>query len=206
MTKTVREVMADHFGEDFEEMDYYAWSIKKGNRYIEGDKDLLVVCKAWRDSRYAGNEPMFMANYAVLQDEWSHLEGFNDGSPRGWDANYITLELDSPAGDDPFIIMDALEILEEVGYLDDGDYYSAAEEEIRDEHWEDYGCDELRDALEAKFGEDAEDLDNYQVRDIAGEWWYGEGEWPEIVDPSYVDFHVDKIVEDLTLEQFKAMV
>jgi hypothetical protein len=154
---TVREVLTLAYGDDWErqlsdvvtvgersEMQYVTDA--SGFRNFRHDYfPLIVIRLTCGRSVYGYEDALEVANYRVLRDEWSDVEGLTDGPYS--DSSHIALDLDKPA---PTTLVETLESLRNYPSLSD-DEYSTVEQEMILEHWEDPA---LLDSSAAEFGAD----------------------------------------------------
>jgi hypothetical protein len=118
----------------------------------------LIVVRNSHNGRsvYGYEDALDVANYRVLRDEWSDVEGLTDGPYS--DSSHIALDLGQASTDDA---CRNLESLRNYPVLSD-DEYSTVEQEMILEHWESYGRSDTLDAVAKAIGADSSlDLTDY---------------------------------------------
>ncbi|ASR77195.1 hypothetical protein KIV66_gp88 [Mycobacterium phage MyraDee] len=210
---TVREVMTDVYGEDFAAENYrsgisHVASVheRREGRYIRDEQgfdryesdyiECLVINHTQGTSLYGYEEPVTVANYRTLQDDWSDLEGLSDGPFS--DCKVIALDLDKPA---PANLVEVLEGLSDYPVLDEQEW-SNVEQEMIQEHWESYGANDVASEVAEALGLDSRlDLTEYALGVIERLVWegiveYGCGSgYPTMEDVSSCDFGGKEIAQ-----------
>jgi hypothetical protein len=205
---TVREVLTLAYGDDWErqlsdvvtvgersEMQYVTDA--SGFRNFRHDYfPLIVIRLTCGRSVYGYEDALEVANYRVLRDEWSDVEGLTDGPYS--DSSHIALDLDKPA---PTTLVETLESLRNYPSLSD-DEYSTVEQEMILEHWESYGRSDTLDAVAQAIGADSSlDLTDYagelvEQLTFSGQLFLGNGgEYPSLIDSSAAEFGADVVAQ-----------
>ncbi|MFC9995714.1 hypothetical protein [Nocardia sp. NPDC127526] len=149
-------------------------------------KDLLLINATRSKDRHGYDDAMGIANTRVLRRQWGTVRGLSDGPYS--DCDHVALDLDSPAPED---LTDVLDSLESSSCLDE-DEWSAVEQEQIQEHWDDYGRDDLHKAVRDAIGAwELTEAGEALVDELAlgGYLDYGHGGgYPEMIDSSACDF------------------
>ncbi|AHB31946.1 hypothetical protein X816_gp10 [Mycobacterium phage Jovo] len=200
---TVREVLADVYGEDWATEDYRRnilshvvdvfWN-EEGYKAIAPSQIIINNTMGYDVHGYA--DVADIANYRELRERWSDCEALTDGPYSG--SRHIGLELDKEA---PADLIEVLEALEDYLVLDD-QLYSEVEQETMLDHWELYGRDDVYDAVAKAIGADhRSDLTDYAEELIDTLVWEGildygcGGGYPTMIDSSMCDFGTEAVAE-----------
>ncbi|AOE43856.1 hypothetical protein SEA_BANTAM_167 [Gordonia phage Bantam] len=201
---TVREVMVETYGDSWTTaVDHLAdLAISRRYQHFTNDRgfrdftvdevEVLVLRHTMGRDVHGYADVIDISNYRVLADRWSDCEGLTDGPYSG--SDHIALDLDSIA---PHDLVDVLRSLEAYPVLDDDEYSTVEMEQIA-EHWDIYARRDARSALADALGIDEFNLADGVLDLLESVAFDGTGvtdEWPEMVDSSYVNFHIDEIVE-----------
>ncbi|QIG58829.1 hypothetical protein SEA_DATBOI_165 [Gordonia phage DatBoi] len=200
---TVREVLVETYGDDWKTaidhlaapvMDrrYQHFTDERGFRDFTVDEvEVLVLNHTVGRDVHGYDEPIGVSNYRVLADRWSDCEGLTDGPFSG--SDHIALDLDAVA---PHDLVEVLQSLEAYPVLDDDEHSKVEMEQIAD-HWDSYARRDARDSLATALGVDEFDLSDH-VLDLLEALVFDGGDvtdaYPEMVDSSYVNFHIDDVV------------
>lgn len=202
---TVREAMASEYGDDWaSEGASYTYEIAKrtwftyqtdGEPYASGyqpltqvwhEAEVLVINHAMANDRHGYDDAVNVSNYRVLSESWKALKGLSRGP---WsNVDVIALDLDSEA---PADLTDVLDGLENYPVIDEQEW-SNVEEEIIQEHWEEYGKSDVVSAVEKALGADS--LTDAAEAIITRLVWDGllylgnGGEYPSMLDYSACEF------------------
>jgi hypothetical protein len=198
---TVREVLVAAYGDDWEtslndivstgerrEMEYRTGTGGFRDYHHDYFPAIAINYTTGRDV-HGYEKATDVANYRVLHDQWSDVEGLSDG----WWSNcsVIALDLDKPA---PIDLVDVLESLREYPVLSE-DEWSTVEQEFIMEHWESYGRSDTLDTLAHALGVDSLDLTDYaselveQLTFSGAIGQLGNGsEYPSLIDSSAAEF------------------
>jgi hypothetical protein len=205
---TVREALVSAYGEDFAGKSN-AYDVTKrtwftyGNdgpayetgyqprQHIWHEADIIVINYTKGRDIYGYEEPVEVANYRVLKENWSELEGLSDGPYSN--CSVIALDLDSEAPSD---LIDVLNGLENYPVIDEQEW-SRVEQEMIQEHWESYGKRDTVSAVEKALGLDetgemlsdnAESIiDELTFSGMLGDFGNG-SEYPSMIDVSACEF------------------
>jgi hypothetical protein len=204
---TVREILTNAYGEDWErelsdvidtaersEMHYTQRAGESFRNYRHDYYPVIVLRNTKGRDVHGYEDPIDVANYRVLQDNWSDYEGLTNGPYSG--SSHIALDLDKLAPSD---LVETLEALARYPLLSN-DEHSVVENEFITEHWESYGRDDTLDAVARAIGADnRSDLTDYATELVeqltfSGALSYGCGDgWPTFIDVSAVDFGTDAV-------------
>ncbi|AEL17686.1 hypothetical protein CUCO_82 [Mycobacterium phage Cuco] len=200
---TVREVLADVYGEDWATEDYRRnilshvvsvhWN-EEQYQYVAPSQ--IVINHTTGQDIHGYEDTVDIANYRVLSREWADCPALTDGPYSG--STHIGLLLDEAA---PADLIDVLEALESYPVLDD-QVHSEVEQETIQEHWELYGRDDVYDAVAKAIGADHHsDLTEYACDLIDTLVWEGVvdygcgGGYPTMIDSSMCDFGTDYVAD-----------
>lgn len=148
-------------------------------------RDVLVFNHACINDQQ-GDDPLSMANYRVLERDWSDLQTADPYV----NAKYFAIDMDDDA---PADLVEVIESLENYPCLDDEEM-SRAEMDLADEHWDSYGKRDLVEKVAELAG--VGDLDVEVIGEIGREVVADDrnGElYPEYIDPSAFNFHTDDV-------------
>jgi hypothetical protein len=205
---TVREILTAAYGDDWQhqlshvvdvaersEM-HYTRDASGFTNYRHDYYPVIVLRNTKGRDVHGYEDPIDVANYRVLQDNWSDYEGLSDGPYSG--SSHIALDLDRPAPSD---LVETLEALARYPLLSD-DEHSVVEQEFITEHWDSYGRNDTLDAVARAIGADSRsDLTDYATELVesltfGGVLDYGcGGGYPTFIDVSAVDFGTDIIAQ-----------
>jgi hypothetical protein len=157
---TVREALTSEYGEDWQRHLSHVVDVAK-RRWMEYTNDgspyrgyvwheapIITLNHTKGREIYGYEEPSDVANYRVLKDRWSELEGLTNGP---WShCSVIALDLDSEAPPD---LTEVIDSLADYPVLDE-DEWSRTEQEMIQEHWESYGKSDTASAVEKALGLD----------------------------------------------------
>lgn len=162
--------------------------------------DTLVFNDA-RLTDQQGEDPVHVGNYRAL-DAIEDFHMHRVGSPFS-NADYFALELDGPA---PEGLVEIIRGLENYPVLDES-LMSEAEQELAEEHWDDYGRADARASLVAAVADvlniEVVDVDlddvfgDVDVDTLLNDRITGEDRYPEYIDPSAFEFHADAVAADV---------
>ncbi|QGJ92255.1 hypothetical protein SEA_MARYSWELL_83 [Mycobacterium phage MarysWell] len=200
---TVREVLADVYGEDWATEDYRRNSLShvvsvhwNEEQYQYVAPSQIVINHTTGRDIHGYEDTVDIANYRVLSREWADCPALTDGPYSG--STHIGLLLDEAA---PADLIDVLEALESYPVLDD-QVHSEVEQETIQEHWELYGRDDVYDAVAKAIGADHHsDLTEYACDLIDTLVWEGVvdygcgGGYPTMIDSSMCDFGTDYVAD-----------
>lgn len=152
-------------------------------------RDVLVFNHAVINDQQ-GDDPLSIANYRVLERNWSEL---HTTSPYV-NAKYFAIDMDEVAPED---LVEVIESLENYPVLDDEEM-SKAEMDLADEHWDSYGKRDLVEKIAELADMDEFDLDTDVLgefaRDVIAEDPNGEL-YPEYIDVSAFNFKTDDVAK-----------
>ena len=199
MSTTVREVLAEHYGDWFSDdgrRNSLSHVIGVHVKKYDGEAESCITFNHAIGRAYYGyDDPGNVANYRVLSDWWESEPALTR-SPYN-DGEYIALALDKPAPDN---LLDVIESLGNYPVLDDDEYFTVEEGMIL-EHWEDYGESDTIDAVAKAIGVDPLDISDQGKQTLKAlvfsgvvEYGYGGG-YPYLIDVSAVEFGNDAIAE-----------
>lgn len=192
---TVREALVSEYGEDWQK---YGPShvFEVVNNYRTDGRDIIALNHTHANDTFGYDDPVTTANYRVLYDRWSHLEGLSRGPWSNCDV--IALELDSEAPSD---LTDVLDGLEDYPVIDEESWSEVEQEFIRD-HWDSYGRHDVMGAVADVLGDFTRaDLTDYAEEVIERLVWEGildygcGGGYPSMIDGSACDFGSDEVAK-----------
>lgn len=203
---TVREILVAAYGDNWERSLSHLVTVTERSEmtyttdasgfrgYRHDYYPVIVIANTVGRDVHGYEEPIGVANYRVLQDNWSDYEGLSDGPYSG--ISCIALDLDKPAPSD---LIETLEALESYPLLSD-DEHCVVEQEFITEHWDSYGRNDTLDAVARAIGVDNRtDLTDYASELVerltfAGVLDYGcGGGYPTFIDVSMVDFGTERV-------------
>lgn len=183
-TATVADVLTQAFGPDWERMISPAGSVHNGE---------LVLRHTIGRSFYGYEDPLEVANYRVLTEQWSDVDSLTDGPYS--DCRCVGLRLD---GVPPADLVDVITSLTDYPILDE-QVWSEVEREHIEEHWADYGQRDSAYAVADALGVDVLELSEHCL-DLITELTFGGivdygcgGGYPSFIDVSAVDFGAEAI-------------
>ncbi|QIG61676.1 hypothetical protein SEA_DINGER_66 [Rhodococcus phage Dinger] len=190
-TRTVREVMDEEYGDNWEQMDHL---VSIANNYHTGYEDVMTINHATKNEIHGYDCYYLVANYETLYEAWGELSSFTHGP---WSNNdMIALHLDE--GMAPHDLVETLNALESYPVLDES-LASEVEQRFIDEHWESYGkSDTLSKVSEVLEIEELSDAAEDIVTQLV---WSGivdhncGGGYPFMIDDSAVEFNAEEIAE-----------
>ncbi|AFN37683.1 hypothetical protein ELTIGER69_87 [Mycobacterium phage ElTiger69] len=200
---TVREVLADVYGEDWATEDYRRNDLShlvsvhwNEERYEYVAPSQIVLNHTMSRDVHGYEDTVGIANYRVLSRQWADCPALTDGPYSG--STHIGLLLDEAA---PADLIEVLDSLSDYPILDDQEH-SQAEQEMIQEHWELYGRDDVYDAVAKAIGADhRSDLTDYAEELIDALVWDGVldygcgGGYPTMVDASMCDFGTEYVAD-----------
>ncbi len=184
---TVRDILTREYVGDSWQRDhvfsYYA------QNYYSDYTDLIIFNDTRAEDRHGYDDAIGISNFRHLDANWGHLDAFSTGPYTN--CKMVALRLDKPAPED---LMSVIHALAYYPLLDES-LYSEVEQEIIEEHWESYGeYDALRDLADILTEGDTDELPNNAADMLKEVLSSGEAGYPEMIDPSAVDFHTDAVV------------
>ena len=218
-TATVRETLVEAYGPDWHTRMSHVLDVTDAHRYTGNPYPatyeyvpVVVLNHTMGSDVYGYAEPVTIANYRVLRDEWSDVEGLSDGPYSG--SSHIALDLDAVA---PVDLIDVLDALENYPLLDEQVWSDVEQETIRD-HWESYGIYDVSTSVAHVLDVERCDLTDHALETLETLVWsgvldygYGSG-YPSMVDVSSCDFGTDEVagwvreyvgsVESVTVDRY----
>lgn len=190
-TRTVREVMDEEYGDNWEKMDHL---VSIANNYHTGYEDVMTINHAVKNEIHGYDCYYIVANYETLEEAWGELDSF---APSPW-SNNDTIALHLDEGMAPYDLVETLNALESYPVLDES-LASEIESRFIEEHWVSYGqgdtLSKVREVLEIEeLSDAAEDIVTQLV-------WSGivdnncGGGYPYMIDDSAVEFNAEEIAE-----------
>ncbi|AWY04977.1 hypothetical protein PBI_GOLLUM_66 [Rhodococcus phage Gollum] len=190
-TRTVREVMDEEYGDNWEKMDHL---VSIANNYHTGYEDVMTINHAVKNEIHGYDCYYIVANYETLEEAWGELDSF---APSPW-SNNDTIALHLDEGMAPHDLVETLNALESYPVLDES-LASEIESRFIEEHWVSYGqgdtLSKVREVLEIEeLSDAAEDIVTQLV-------WSGivdnncGGGYPYMIDDSAVEFNAEEIAE-----------
>lgn len=191
---TVRETFLAEYGDDWKRSIDHLGDLV--NTYRTEGVDVFVLNHAQGKDAFGYDDVLPLANYRVLYENWSSLDSdvLFTNTHSNVDTIGIKLDVEAPAD-----LVDVLKALSEYPVLDDHAYSEVEMEEIED-HWNNYGKDEVLDAVAKAIGADnrtdltdeAESLVKQLVWEGILDYGCGGG-YPSFIDSSAVDFGAEAV-------------
>ena len=205
---TVRETLVAQYGDRWESVMSHVVSVAErrettqttDNGYPRLSFDyipVIVIANTCGRNVWGYEEPVTVANYRVLRDQWSDVDGLSDGPYDG--SSDIALDLDSVA---PVDLIDVLDGLADYPVISD-DEWSTVEQEFIQEHWESYGLSDTLDTVAKAIGADSSlDLTDYATELVTELTFSGAigqlgngSEYPSMIDSSAVEFGSEVVAQ-----------